>query len=134
MTDTRSIESDRRIVADFLDDGPGAVATVSRWARDVAEHRAWGFETPDDIVQSALLALVGNFRSGRWVDGDLRAYVRRIAKNLCVTSYRRKLTRGVELSIDARMSIFSTGADVYLAVASGSRKSVRLRSLRSSWL
>jgi len=89
------------IIADFLDNQEPAIRLVAGWARSVASHRAWGFETPDDIVQAALLALVRCFRENRFAEGDLPAYVRRIAKNLCVSSYRRARVRGTAMSIDS---------------------------------
>jgi RNA polymerase sigma-70 factor (ECF subfamily) len=60
----------------------------------------WGFETSEDIVQATLLAVVQNLRDGRFKGGDLRAYVRRIAKNMCITSYRRLKSRGEHVSLD----------------------------------
>jgi RNA polymerase sigma-70 factor (ECF subfamily) len=96
-----------QIVADFLAERPAAVDMVTRWARSVAEHRAWGFESPDDIVQSTLLALVRNFRAGRFHGDELRPYVRRITKNLCISSYRRARRYGREL----RLSDDPAGAD-----------------------
>jgi RNA polymerase sigma factor (sigma-70 family) len=95
-----SVGSGEAVVAGFLENGPEAVATVSGWVREVVSHRAWGLDSPDDLVQATLLALVCNFRAGRFAGGDLRAYVRRIAKNLCVSSYRRRRTRGREIPWD----------------------------------
>jgi len=88
------------VVAGFLREAPEAIATVTSWAREVAEHRAWGFDAPDDIVQATLLAVLRNLREGRFTEGDPKAYVRRIAKNLCVTSYRRRRVRGTEIPLD----------------------------------
>jgi RNA polymerase sigma-70 factor (ECF subfamily) len=96
---TAAVDADR-IAAAFLHDEREAVVTVTAWARAVADHRAWGFETPDDIVQEVLLALVRNFRGGRFVGGDLRAYVRRITKNICVSSYRKARTRGTAVPLE----------------------------------
>ncbi|MEJ2722344.1 MAG: sigma-70 family RNA polymerase sigma factor [bacterium] len=73
---------------------------MALWARTVAGHRVWGFETTEDIVQAALLAVVQNLRDGRFDGGDLRAYVRRITKNMCITSYRRLKSRGEHVSLD----------------------------------
>lgn len=88
------------IVQGFLDGRPEYVRQVALWAKTVAEHRVWGFETPEDIVQATLLAVVQNLRDGRFDEGDLRAYVRRIAKNMCITSYRRLKSRGEHVSLD----------------------------------
>ncbi len=88
-----------RLAAAFLDNQPEAIATVTGWARSVAEHRAWGFDSPDDIVQSTMLALVQNLQGGRFAGGELRPYVRRIAKNLCISSYRRLRSRGTEIAL-----------------------------------
>ena len=91
---------DKEIIAAFLDNNPKAIGTVARWARAVAEHFAWGFETPEDIVQTTLLVLVRNFREGRFAGDELRAYVRRVAKNTCISSYRRARTRGVQVPVE----------------------------------
>jgi RNA polymerase sigma-70 factor (ECF subfamily) len=88
------------IVQGFLDGRPEDVRQVALWARTVAGHRVWGFETTEDIVQAALLAVVQNLRDGRFDGGDLRAYVRRITKNMCITSYRRLKSRGEHVSLD----------------------------------
>jgi RNA polymerase sigma-70 factor (ECF subfamily) len=73
---------------------------MAGWAMTVAVHGAWGFETPDDVVQATLLALVQNFRDGRFHGGNLRAYVQRIAKNMCITHYRRVRARGEHVSLE----------------------------------
>jgi len=88
-------------IADFLEGRPDAVRRVAHWARSVARHHAWGFEGPEDIVQATLLALVRNLRDGRFLGGNLQAYVRRIALNLCVSSYRRKRRRPQEVSLES---------------------------------
>jgi len=87
----------QRLVEDFLAGRPQAVARITSWAWPVAAHRAWGFETAEDIVQEALLAVVRGLRTGRFSRGDLRAYVRRIAKNICISAYRRARTRGTQV-------------------------------------
>jgi len=89
-----------RLIGEFLDGRLEAVRTVADWAKSVAAHRAWGFETPEDVVQATLLALVQNLREGRFKGGNLRAYVRRIAKNMCVTNYRKIRSRGEHISLD----------------------------------
>jgi RNA polymerase sigma-70 factor (ECF subfamily) len=88
------------IVQGFLDGRPEDVRQVAAWAKIVAEHRVWGFETSEDTVQATLLAVVQNLRDGRFKGGDLRAYVRRIAKNMCITNYRRLKSRGEHVSLD----------------------------------
>lgn len=85
------------LVSRLLNGEPEAVATVAGWARGVARHRAWGFTTPEDISQETLLALVRGLREGRFVGGDLRAYVRRIAKNISISGYRRARRRRTQL-------------------------------------
>ncbi len=89
----------RRIVSGLRQNRPDALATVTRWAASVARHAAWGFESPEDIVQETLLALLRNLESERFIGGDLRAYVRRIAKNLCVSSYRKSRVRGIVVEL-----------------------------------
>ena len=88
-------------IAAFLGGERWAVDMMAAWARKVATHEAWGFETPDDIVQATLLALVQNFRRGAFAEGNLRAYVRRIAKNMCVSSYRKSRSRGEHVALEA---------------------------------
>jgi RNA polymerase sigma-70 factor (ECF subfamily) len=73
---------------------------MAGWARSVAVHGAWGFETPDDVVQSTLLALVQNFRDGRFKGGNLRAYVQRITMNMCISNYRRARARGEHVPLE----------------------------------
>ncbi len=85
----------------FLQGRPEDVRQVAEWARSVAAHRVWGFETSEDIVQATLLAVVQNLRDTRFKDGNLRAYVRRIAKNMCISSYRKIKNRGEHVSLDA---------------------------------
>jgi RNA polymerase sigma factor (sigma-70 family) len=92
-------DTGERIVA-FLRGDRWAVDMMAAWARAVAAHEAWGFETPDDIVQATLLALVQNFRRDAFVGGNLRAYVRRIAKNMCVSSYRKLRSRGEHVALE----------------------------------
>lgn len=99
MSPAESEQVEERIISDFLASDPETVATVAGWAREVADHRAWGFESPDDIVQATLLALVRNLQDGRFASGDLRRYVRTIAKNISLSGYRRARTRGVELPL-----------------------------------
>lgn len=88
------------VVEGFLDNQPAAVAVLAGWARQVAHHRAWGFESPEDIVQATLLTLVTSLREGRFQGGNLRAYVQRIAKNMCVSSYRRTLVRSGTIPLE----------------------------------
>lgn len=84
----------------FLRGESPTVRLMAGWARSVATHRAWGFETPDDVVQSTLLALVQNFRDGRFKGGNLRAYVQRITMNMCITDYRRSRARGENVPLE----------------------------------
>ena len=88
-----------QIVAGLLEDRREAVATVTRWIESVARHRAWGFESAEDIAQEAILAVLRNLRHGNFTGGDLRRYVRRITKNICVSSYRKGLVRGTQTPI-----------------------------------
>jgi RNA polymerase sigma-70 factor (ECF subfamily) len=89
-----------RIVTGLMASDPDAVEEVAGWARVVAGHHAWGFETPEDIVQDTLLALIRNVRERRFSGGNLRAYVRRVAKNQCISSYRKARTRGVQVPLN----------------------------------
>lgn len=102
---------DDTIIAGFLENEPGSVGLLASWARSVALHRAWGFETPEDIVQATLLALVQIFREGRFTGGDLRAYVRRVAKNLCVSSYRKARVRRIHVPLEETSAAASAVAD-----------------------
>lgn len=86
--------------AAFLSDDDHAVAEVTGWIRAVAEHRAWGFDSGEDLVQEALLAVLRNLRAGRYREGNLKHYVRRIAKNICVSSYRRARLRRAQTSLE----------------------------------
>jgi RNA polymerase sigma factor (sigma-70 family) len=100
-------------VREFLAGRPEAISMVSEWMRSVVMHRIWGFQDSEDIVQAALLALVGNLRAGRFRPGNLRAYARRIAKNMCVTHYRRVRSKGSHVSLDAHehLSVDCSSAD-----------------------
>jgi RNA polymerase sigma factor (sigma-70 family) len=105
--------SHREEIGAFLRGERWAVDKMATWARAVAAHEAWGFESPDDIVQATLLALVQNFRRNAFTGGNLRAYVRRIAKNMCVTSYRKTLSRGEHVALETvSPAIVTSGAGV----------------------
>lgn len=100
----RNLEEARRArdatVRGLLARDPAAALRVTGWIRGIAEHRAWGFESSDDLVQETLLAVMRNLQAGRFAGGNLEHYVRRIAKNICVSSYRRSRVRGRELSLE----------------------------------
>lgn len=102
------VETDR-IITGFLTNQSEAVALVTGWARGVARSRAWGFETSEDIVQQTLLVVVQNLRAGKFQGGNLPAYVRRIAKNICISNYRRARTRGAQVPLGE--SLRTTEAD-----------------------
>jgi RNA polymerase sigma-70 factor (ECF subfamily) len=97
--DTGAKQTDR-LIQDFLSGWSDAVGILVGWARSVAEHNAWGFQAPEDVVQATLLALVKNLRDKRFKGGDLRAYVCRITKNMCITNYRRQTARGRHVSLE----------------------------------
>lgn len=84
----------------FLEGDGETIGTVSKWAKSVVAHRVWGFENTEDIVQVTLLALVQNLREKRNKGGNLRAYVQRIAKNMCIDTYRKARTRGEHVSLE----------------------------------
>lgn len=92
-----------RIVQGLLGGRTDAAETVRRWADGVARHRAWGFETPEDIVQEVFLALLRNLREGRFTAGDLCAYVRRLTKNICISRYRKARVRGVQVTLSTEL-------------------------------
>ena len=94
MSSSEPAAANDRVIGGFLNNDPEAVRHVAEWAREVAEYNAWGFETPEDIVQTTLLALLENLRRGDFDGGNARAYVRRIAKNQCISAYRRARTHG----------------------------------------
>lgn len=96
------------LIAGFLKGDIPAVRTISGWAETVARYEAWGFESPEDVVQATLLALVQNLRDGRFTGGNLRAYVRRIAKNQCITNYRKQRSRGEHVPLEAVESGLAT--------------------------
>jgi RNA polymerase sigma-70 factor (ECF subfamily) len=98
-------------VQEFIAGQVETIATVAGWARSVIAHRIWEFQTPEDIVQATLLALLQNLRDGRFQGGDLRAYVRRIAKNICITHYRRMRTRGDHISFEETGPAAGSGQD-----------------------
>jgi RNA polymerase sigma-70 factor (ECF subfamily) len=89
------------IASGLLRGQTSAVGVATEWVRSVVRHQAWGFAAPEDIVQDALLAVVGNLREDRYRSGDFRAYVRRIAKNICIGHYRRHRRRGPHESLEA---------------------------------
>ncbi len=96
----RAAGETNKLIQDFLLGRIEAVRTVAEWSRTIAVHKTWGFESPEDVVQATLLALVQNLREGRFQAGDLRAYVRRITKNMCITNYRRIKSRGEHVSLE----------------------------------
>jgi RNA polymerase sigma factor (sigma-70 family) len=93
-------DASEALPARLVANDPDAIRTVARWIGEITRNRAWGFETPEDISQETLLALVQNIRDQRFAGGDFRAYVRRIAKNIAISSYRRARRRGVTLSLE----------------------------------
>jgi RNA polymerase sigma-70 factor (ECF subfamily) len=99
-SDELSADPSDTVAQGCLEGRPEDVRQVVGWARSVAAHRAWGFETSEDIVQATLLAVVQNLRAGRFKGGDFRAYVRRISKNMCITSYRRIKSRGEHVPLE----------------------------------
>jgi RNA polymerase sigma-70 factor (ECF subfamily) len=92
--------ADEALIAAFLASRPDAVRDVSGWIRSVTAHRAWGFDDSEDLVQTTLLALVRNLRAGRFAPGDFRAYVRAVAKNICLSSYRKARVRAREVPLE----------------------------------
>lgn len=92
--------SEDELVRAFMDERADAIRRVTAWIRAVTGHRAWGFDESEDLVQTTLLALVRNLRAGRFADGDFRAYVRVIAKNICLSSYRRARAHGTPVAIE----------------------------------
>jgi RNA polymerase sigma-70 factor (ECF subfamily) len=100
---------DAALAAALLANEPSAVARVAGWVREITRFRAWGFEGPEDVAQEALLALVRNLRAQRFREGDLRAYARRIAKNLCISSYRRYQTRRGQVPLDEETPLADAG-------------------------
>lgn len=101
-------EDTDRYLADFMKGDPAAVRTVAGWARSVITHRVWEFENTEDIVQATLLALLENLKEGKFKGGNLRAYVRRIAKNKSISSYRKMKTRGVRVQLDESEYLYLT--------------------------
>lgn len=110
--DDGSAAAGSALVDGFLANQPEAIGVVASWARQVARHKAWGFESPEDIVQATLLALVTGFRDQRFTGGNLRAYVQRIAKNMCVSSYRRAVVRRSTVSVEVEPEAAKVAARV----------------------
>ena len=102
-TDSRDTRPDGVTAAAFLSEDAHALAAVTGWIRAVARHRAWGFDSPEDLTQEVLLAVLQNLRDGRFREGNLKHYVRRIAKNICVSRYRRARLRRAETSLEQRI-------------------------------
>jgi RNA polymerase sigma factor (sigma-70 family) len=93
VAEETDVGPDDPIILGFLEGEPNAIRLLTRWAEGVARCHAWGFEAPEDMVQATLLALVQNLRQGRFRGGNLPAYVRRIAKNVCLGAYRKSRVR-----------------------------------------
>jgi RNA polymerase sigma factor (sigma-70 family) len=102
-----STDADRQIQA-FLDGQTEAVRLISDWVESIAMHKTWGNETQEDMIQAILLTLIQNFRRGKFREGNLRAYVRRIAKNMCIDSYRMACNRGRHVSLQDESLEFSS--------------------------
>ena len=92
-TDRPPPRDDTALAAAFLEGRREAVDQVRQWIAPVVRHRAWGFATPEDVEQATLLGLLVALRAGRFDGTDLRALARRIARNICVSCYRRHLVR-----------------------------------------
>jgi RNA polymerase sigma factor (sigma-70 family) len=115
-------EDAEEVIAALLANESEALRKVTGWARSVIAHRVWGFESSDDIIQETLLALLRNFREGKFVGGDLRAYVRRIAKNLCISRHRKIRGRGAHIQLqedDSFSSASGTAAAMECAAMVG---------------
>jgi RNA polymerase sigma factor (sigma-70 family) len=87
-------------VDSFLAGDMEMIRLFAGWARSVAGHRAWGFQDSEDVVQATMLALVKNLRQGQFSGGNLRAYVRRIAKNMCIDNHDRLRRQGAAIPLD----------------------------------
>jgi len=115
-------DMDSEIVAGFLQGEGAAVHRIAGWAREIARHRAWGDLEAEDLVQESLLALMRNLQTHRFAPGNLRAYVRRITKNRCISAYRRRRTAGRDVPTeeplaDARPGAGGAGTEVRAMLA-----------------
>jgi RNA polymerase sigma-70 factor (ECF subfamily) len=110
---------DDRLIEAFMEGRIDAIRAVSDLAKSVVQHKVWGFDDAEDIVQATLLALVQNLRAGKYKSGNFPAYVRTIAKNICITDYRRQQARGVHVPLND---------DVYLSTVQNPGKKVERRA------
>jgi RNA polymerase sigma-70 factor (ECF subfamily) len=96
------VDAEKQVQA-FLDGQTEAVRLITDWVESIAMHKTWGNETQEDMIQAILLTLIQNFRRGKFREGNLRAYVRRIAKNMCIDNYRMARNRGRHVSLQDQM-------------------------------
>ncbi len=107
--DTRDAIGSREIIAGLLENRSGAAKLIMNWIRPIAENRAWGFDSAEDIIQETLLVIIRNFRTGGYQQGNLRHYVRRITKNICISSYRKAKVRSGQVPLDETQPLPSSG-------------------------
>ncbi len=105
-------KTDQQLMDDVLSGHSGAALLMAEWARQVAVHRVWGFDSAEDIVQSTMVILVRNLREGKVQRDNLKAYVRRIAKNLCISSYRKARVRRCTVSLEIEPAAAKVGLDI----------------------
>ncbi len=75
-------------ISDFLAGKPGNL--IDGLILKTVRLKSWGenFDT-EDVIQNVRLALIKNFREGKYVSRDLWAYVRRVAEIQCILEMKR---------------------------------------------
>lgn len=82
-------ERDERLhIGDFLAGKPGNL--IDGLILKTVRLKSWGegFDT-EDVIQNTRLALIKNFREGKYASRDLWAYVRRVAEIQCILEMKR---------------------------------------------
>lgn len=80
----------QEIIRSFLEGRPPGYRLVETWANQVVRARAWGQVPREDVKQEIFGALIKCFRAREFRgDGELEAYVKRIAFRVCAAAVRR---------------------------------------------
>jgi len=87
-------ETERTLIDRFLENDRKTLNEIMSWIDGVLNLRRWHWSiraAKEDIRQEVLLALTGNFRSGKYRGDGLKSYVSSITKFSCLKAYDRSV-------------------------------------------
>jgi RNA polymerase sigma-70 factor (ECF subfamily) len=93
---------DRELIAGYLSGDPGAYKEIDSWIVSVVKCRAWGGDLAvTDLVQESRLSVYRSLSAGSFEGrSPLKAYVCRIASNICLTWMRQKYRKLPVVGLD----------------------------------